>query len=53
MTTDYPVDMTETFRVLGRGRSDLNEGIKKTVAWLHDSRGWGLPRETPATIQTP
>jgi len=53
MTTDYPVDMTETFRILGRGRSDLNEGIKQTIAWLHDSRGWNLPREIPAKIRTP
>jgi nucleoside-diphosphate-sugar epimerase len=53
MTTDYPVDMTETFRVLGRGGSDLNEGIKKTVAWLHDSRGWSLPQETLPAIRPP
>jgi nucleoside-diphosphate-sugar epimerase len=46
MTTDYPVDMTETFRVLGRGPFSLEEGIQKTALWLSDFRGWKLPRPT-------
>jgi len=36
MTTDYPVPMEETFRVLGRGDVDPATGIAITVAWLRD-----------------
>jgi nucleoside-diphosphate-sugar epimerase len=46
MTTDYPIDMTETFRVLGRGPFSLEEGIQKTALWLSDFRGWTLPLST-------
>lgn len=34
MTTDYPVPMAETFRVLGRGPADMEQGVATTVAWL-------------------
>jgi len=46
MTTDYPIDMTETFRVLGRGPFSLEEGIQKTALWLSDFRRWTLPLPT-------
>jgi len=46
MTTDYPVDMTETFRLLGRGPFSQEEGIQKTALWLSDFRGWTLPLPT-------
>lgn len=36
MTTDYPVPMEETFRVLGRGDIDPATGIATTVAWLRE-----------------
>lgn len=36
MTTDYPVPMEETFRVLGRGNVDSASGIAATVAWLRE-----------------
>ncbi len=34
MTTDYPVPMEETFRVLGRGNATLEQGVADTVKWL-------------------
>ena len=43
MTTDYPIDMTETFRVLGRGPFSLDQGIAETTRWLAKERGWPLP----------
>lgn len=36
MTTDYPVPMAETFRVLGRGTTTLDQGVAATVAWLRE-----------------
>ena len=42
MTTDYPIDMGETFKVLGRGSFSLHDGIRVTAQWLHDVRGWNL-----------
>jgi len=36
MTTDYPVPMEETFRVLGRGTTGMVEGVATTVAWLRE-----------------
>ena len=36
MTTDYPVPMDETFRVLGRGTLTPEQGIVATVAWLRE-----------------
>ena len=38
MTTDYPVPMEETFRVLGRGPTGLQDGIAQTVAWLRETQ---------------
>ena len=46
MTTDYPVDMAETFRLLGQGKSNLEEGIRQTAQWLRDVRGWRLPKQS-------
>ena len=34
MTQDYPVDMAETFRVLGEPPWTLDQGIRQTVDWL-------------------
>lgn len=34
MTTDYPVPMDETFRVLGRGPTTTEAGVAATVEWL-------------------
>lgn len=34
MTTDYPVPLDTTFRVLGKGAVDLETGIAHTVDWL-------------------
>jgi hypothetical protein len=42
MTTDYPIDMSETFRILGPGSFSLHDGIRVTAQWLHDVRGWNL-----------
>ena len=50
MTTDYPIDMKETFRILGAGSLGLTGGILKTASWLHRFRGWGLPRKTLALL---
>lgn len=50
MTTDYPIDMKETFRVLGPGSFGLEEGILKTAWWLHHNRGWSLPNKTLAAL---
>lgn len=36
MTTDYPVPMAETFRVLGRGTATLEDGVTATVDWLRE-----------------
>jgi len=44
MTTDYPIDMKETFRILGKGKSTLEVGIRQTAQWLRDVRGWRLPK---------
>ena len=54
MTTDYPIDMGETFKVLGRGSFSLQEGINQTTQWLHDVRGWKLPEAStlPKTFKT-
>lgn len=38
MTTDYPVPMAETFRVLGCGSIEMEEGIAKTIAWLRTNQ---------------
>jgi hypothetical protein len=43
MTTDYPIDMGETFMVLGRGSFSLQEGINQTTQWLFTTRGWRPP----------
>jgi hypothetical protein len=43
MTTDYPIDMSETFRILGSGSFSLQDGIRLTAQWLKDQRGWQLP----------
>jgi hypothetical protein len=43
MTTDYPIDMSETFRILGPGSFSLQDGIRLTAQWLKDQRGWQLP----------
>ena len=43
MTTDYPIDMGETFKVLGRGSFSLQEGINQTTQWLFTTRGWRPP----------
>jgi len=42
MTTDYPIDMSKTFRILGPGSFSLHDGIRVTAQWLHDVRGWNL-----------
>jgi nucleoside-diphosphate-sugar epimerase len=44
MTTDYSIDMKETFRILGKGKSTLEVGIGQTAQWLRDVRGWRLPK---------
>jgi hypothetical protein len=43
MTTDYPIDMSETFRILGPGSFPLQDGIRLTAQWLKEHRGWQLP----------
>jgi nucleoside-diphosphate-sugar epimerase len=43
MTTDYPIDMGETFKILGRGSFSLQDGIRLTAQWLKEHRGWQLP----------
>ena len=43
MTTDYPIDMSETFRILGPGSFSLQEGINQTTQWLFTTRGWRPP----------
>jgi len=43
MTTDYPIDMSETFRILGLGSFSLQEGINQTTQWLFTTRGWRPP----------
>jgi len=50
MTTAYPIDMKETFRVLGPGSFGLEQGILKTAWWLHHYRGWSLPEKTMAAM---
>jgi nucleoside-diphosphate-sugar epimerase len=47
MTTDYPIDMSETLRLLGQGPFSLAQGIAETTRWLSERRGWSLP-VTPA-----
>lgn len=34
MSSDYPVPMDETFRLLGRGSTKLGAGIEATVNWI-------------------
>jgi nucleoside-diphosphate-sugar epimerase len=46
MTTDYPIDMKEVFRVLGQGSFGLEQGILQTAWWLQHYRGWKLPKKT-------
>jgi hypothetical protein len=43
MTTDYPINMSETFRILGPGSFSLQDGIRLTAQWLKEHRGWQLP----------
>ncbi len=43
MTTDYPIEMSETFRILGPGSFSLQDGIRRTTQWLKEHRGWQLP----------
>jgi nucleoside-diphosphate-sugar epimerase len=43
MTTDYPIDMSETFGILGPGSFPLQDGIRLTAQWLKEHRGWQLP----------
>lgn len=50
MTTDYPIDMAQTHRVLGSGSTSLEEGILHTARWLAQTRGWALPRKTRSAI---
>lgn len=50
MTTDYPIDMKISLGTLGRGSFSLDQGILQTVAWLHRSRGWRLPKKTLAAL---
>ena len=51
MTTHYPIDMKETFRVLGPTPFSLEQGILQTANWLAHSRGWRLPRKTISSIE--
>jgi nucleoside-diphosphate-sugar epimerase len=51
MTTDYPIDMEKTLRLLGRGSFSLEQGILHTAAWLGHQRGWQLPGKTPAAFR--
>ena len=53
MTTDYPISMTASFQVLGRGEANLEQGILQTAAWLHRARGWKLPKKTLAALINP
>lgn len=39
MTTDYGVPMQETLDVLGAGPVDLDEGVRRTMAWLQARNG--------------
>jgi nucleoside-diphosphate-sugar epimerase len=50
MTTHYPIDMKETFRVLGPTPFSLEQGILQTTNWLAHARGWKLPRKTISSI---
>jgi len=42
MTQDYPTPMEESLAVLGRGPTDLPEGVRLTVDWLRERRGWDV-----------
>ena len=53
MTTDYPIPMTASFQVLGRGGASLEQGILQTAAWLQRVRGWKLPQKTLAALTNP
>jgi nucleoside-diphosphate-sugar epimerase len=37
MTTDYVVPLEKSLAILGPGPSSLEQGVKKTVAWLRES----------------
>lgn len=37
MTSDYPVAMEPTFRLLGEGPVSLSEGVERTIRWLRPS----------------
>jgi nucleoside-diphosphate-sugar epimerase len=37
MTTDYVVPLDKSLAILGLGPISLEEGVKKTVAWLRES----------------
>lgn len=50
MTSDYPIDMAETLRLLGPGSASLDEGILQTARWLAKTRGWVLPRKTLSAL---
>lgn len=39
MTTDYVMDLTKTFEILGRGLYSLREGVAETVKWLRGEKG--------------
>jgi len=52
MTTDYPIDMRETFHVLGTNAFTLEQGILQTAAWLAHTRGWKLPKKTLSAIMS-
>jgi GlcNAc-P-P-Und epimerase len=40
MTTDNPVDMEDTFKVLGNESISLEEGIVETVNWMQKHHPW-------------
>ncbi|NDD82272.1 MAG: hypothetical protein EBZ53_06910 [Verrucomicrobia bacterium] len=43
MTTHYPVPLEKSLETLGTGSVSLQEGVRRTVAWLHQN----LPRDFP------
>ena len=43
MTTDYPVPLEKSLRILGTGSVTLPEGVRRTVAWLRQH----LPKDFP------
>ena len=47
MTSDYPVPLEKSLRVLGVGSVTLPEGVRRTVAWLRQN----MPNDFPVPLE--